>query len=149
MDARAKAGRSFVTTGPMLEWTVEGHEPGDTLRLTAPGQVRVRARASSQFLLQSVDLLVNGRVVFTNTIAGGANAMSLDHKVTIEHSGWITVRCSGANGSVPGGLMLVAHGNPVYVEMWACLRYADAEYSWPGSSVSGDKSTASPSVWSL
>jgi hypothetical protein len=125
-----KAGRSFVTTGPMLEWTVEGHEPGDTLRLAAPGQVRVRARASSQFLLQSVDLLVNGRVVFTNTIAGGANAMSLDHKVTIEHSGWITVRCSGANGSVPGGLMLVAHGNPVYVEIpgHAFDARADAEY---------------------
>ena len=114
----------------MLEWTVDGHEPGETLRFEAPRQVRVRARASSQFPLQSLELLLNGKVVLTNTAAGSVKELVLEQEVKLDQAGWLAVRCTGGNRSVPGGLMLVAHGNPVYVEMpgHAFDARADAEY---------------------
>src|SRR5439155_14458984 len=61
-----KAGRSFVTTGPMLEWSVDDHGPGDVLRLDSPRKVRVRARALAQFPIKSLELVVNGSVVSSN-----------------------------------------------------------------------------------
>ena len=43
-----RAGRTFVTSGPVLELTVDGHEPGDVVRMAAPGrlEVAVRVRAA-------------------------------------------------------------------------------------------------------
>jgi hypothetical protein len=112
-----KAGRSFITTGPMLEWTADGREPGDTLRLDAARKVRVRARASSQFSMKSLEVVVNGLVVSTNFVADSDRDWVLDREVKLEHAGWLAVRCASANLSFPVGSTLVAHGNPIYVQM--------------------------------
>ena len=63
--AAVRAGRTQASSGPVLELTVDGHEPGDVLRLPAAGgrlEVRVRARAS-QPIIGVVELVMNGRVV--------------------------------------------------------------------------------------
>ena len=112
-----KAGRSFITTGPMLEWSADGREPGDTLRLDAPRNVRVRARASSQFPMKSLELIFNGVVIPANAATNKAGELVLDHEMRLDRAGWLAVRCSSANVSFPGGSTLAAHGNPIYVEM--------------------------------
>jgi Tol biopolymer transport system component len=112
-----KAGRSYITSGPMLEWTADGWEPGDTLRLDAPRKVRVRARASSQFPMKTLELIVNGTVLLTNTATASARELTFDQDVKLDQAGWLAVRCGGANTSFPAGSTLVAHGNPVYIEM--------------------------------
>ena len=46
--AAVRAGRTFATSGPVIELSVDGHEPGDVLALPASGghlEARVRARA--------------------------------------------------------------------------------------------------------
>ena len=125
-----KAGHSFVTTGPMLDWTVDGHEPGETLHLDAPHSAHIRARASSQFAMKNIELIVNGTVVSTVNAAKDARELILDLEIKLDRSGWLTVRCTGANAPVFGGAGLVAHGNPVYVEMpgHAFDPRPDAEY---------------------
>ena len=112
-----RTGRSFITSGPMVEWSVDGREPGETLRLDAPRNVRVRARASSQFPMRSVEVIVNGTVIATNTATHSTNELILDQEMKLDRAGWLTVRCTSANMYIPAGSTLVAHGNPVYIEM--------------------------------
>jgi hypothetical protein len=125
-----KAGRSFVTTGPMLGWSAGGREPGETLRFDAPASVRVRASASSQFPLKSLELIVNGAVRLTSTATNKAGELVLDEDVKLDHAGWLAVRCTTGNASAWGGPMLGAHGNPIFVEMpgHPLDARADAEY---------------------
>ena len=42
-----KAGRSFVTNGPMIELTANGNFLGETITLSAPGEVKVQASAEA------------------------------------------------------------------------------------------------------
>jgi hypothetical protein len=125
-----KAGHSFITTGPILEWSVDGREPGETLPLEAPRHVAVRARALSQFPMKRLELIVNGLVISTNVAANNDRDWVLDQEVKIEQAGWLAVRCASANTSFPVGSTLVAHSNPIYVEMPGHPpdARADAEY---------------------
>src|SRR5678815_3409773 len=61
-----KAGHAFVTNGPLVELTVNGSLPGDTVRLPATGgSVTVQARVRSIVPLQTVTLYFNGQSVET------------------------------------------------------------------------------------
>ena len=65
-----KAGRSFVSNGPMIEFTLGGGAIGDTLTLDQPAKVRVQGRADAQFPLQLLELIHNGKVVATGALPG-------------------------------------------------------------------------------
>ena len=125
-----KAGRSFITTGPMLEWSVDGREPGETLSLDGPRDVRVRARATSQFPMKSLELIVNGAVISTSATTNKAGELVLNQDVNLDRAGWLAVRCTSASGSGWAGPMFGAHSNPIYVEMPSrpLDARADAEY---------------------
>jgi hypothetical protein len=112
-----KAGRTFVTTGPMLEFAVEGREAGDILQLEGPQKVRLKARGWSQYPLTGLEVVVNGRVVLTNAPGGKATEIVVDAAVSLERTGWLAVRCFGAQASPQSGQNLVAHTSPVYIEM--------------------------------
>ena len=63
--AAVRAGRTFATSGPVLELAVDGHEPGDTVALSPGGgrlEIRARARAA-QPVIGSLEVVMNGRVV--------------------------------------------------------------------------------------
>jgi hypothetical protein len=65
LDA-VRAGRTFMSTGPLLTFTVEGRQPGDVLVLgesAAAPLVRVEARSITP--LDSLQIVVNGDVVRT------------------------------------------------------------------------------------
>jgi TolB protein len=125
-----KAGRSFVTTGPMLDWSADGRPPGDTLRLDGPRNVRVRARTSSQFPIKGLELIVNGAVIPTSVSTNKANELLLDQEVKLDRAGWLAVRCASGNASAWAGPMFGAHSNPIYIEMPSHPfdARADAEY---------------------
>ena len=62
--AAVRAGRTFVSSGPILELGVDGHEPGDVIRLKSGGRLEVMARArAAQAVLSDLELVVNGRIV--------------------------------------------------------------------------------------
>jgi hypothetical protein len=46
-----KAGKSFVTSGPMLTFTANGEEPGTVLKLGEKPRISVKATARSRFPL--------------------------------------------------------------------------------------------------
>ena len=56
-----KAGRSFVTNGPLLGLTVDGSGPGDVLAGAGKMPVRVSLRSPSP--VDHLELVQNGRVI--------------------------------------------------------------------------------------
>jgi hypothetical protein len=110
-----RAGRSFVSNGPILEFSVNGKGPGEVVDLRGPASVHVKATASSRYPLERVEVLHNGKVALKITPAKDALMTELDQTVPVDRSGWIALRVVGpARGDVKGE-SLYAHTSPVYV----------------------------------
>jgi hypothetical protein len=91
-----RAGRAFVTNGPLVELTVDGRMPGETVALPAAGgSVRVEARVRSIVPLERVTLVFNGQPV--EEIPVGADRTSADFSRTlpVARSGWYHLRAEG------------------------------------------------------
>jgi TolB protein len=65
--ANLRVGRSFISNGPMIELTASDQPIGDTVKLAAPGKLRVKGRARSQFPLEKLELVLDGAVIATGT----------------------------------------------------------------------------------
>ena len=106
-----KAGRLFVTNGPMLELDVGGQSMGSELQLK-PGQtVTIKAVARQNpdsGPLDRLELVVHGEVIKTAQAKPGAETVELVHEVQPQTSLWLAVRAYGTE-------MGVAHSAPVYV----------------------------------
>jgi hypothetical protein len=82
--AALKAGRAFVSNGPLLELEVEGKKPGDTLALAANArtvEVKVRVDAPSWMDVTQIELWVNGRPQLTAAIEPWAGFQKLPSKL--------------------------------------------------------------------
>jgi len=109
-----KAGKSFVTTGPLLDFRVEGARPGEatgqggeagwTLTLAHTGPV------------SQVDLLVNGAVVETVSGLDGPGVRELSGTLTLPAGGWAAARAHGGEESWPGmNGSVFAQTSPVWI----------------------------------
>ncbi len=115
--AGLKAGRSFVTNGPMLTFTVNGEEPGQVLRLGEHAKVRVKASARSRFPLAKAELIHNGKVIAAAQLDAGGLMASLDQELTLGRGGWLAFRADGPGTPDTALSSLNAHTNPVYIEL--------------------------------
>jgi len=111
-----RAGRTFASTGPLIDMTVEGSQVGDTIELPpGGGRLEVAARTESVWPLGKIEIVHNGRVVATTNARKGALSLKARTKVKVKRSGWIAARCSGpATG--PSGF-IAAHTSPVYLKV--------------------------------
>ena len=88
--AAVRAGRTFVTSGPILELTVDGHEPGEVIQLSSPGHLEVVARArASQPMIAAVETVAGGRVVAAIEAATAATELTLHETIAVEAGTWI------------------------------------------------------------
>ncbi|MDG1571865.1 CehA/McbA family metallohydrolase [Robiginitalea sp. M366] len=91
-----QAGRSFITKGPMLFFEVNGQLAGSEIPARGKKTVlRVKAQAMSPEGDLPVEVIFNGKVIHTG--------QNLDMPLTVEDSGWLAIRTSGA------------HSNPVFI----------------------------------
>ncbi len=112
-----QAGRSFVTNAPMLEFHVAEKMPGDTVKLSTPGKVQVVGRVTSQFPLDRVEIIYNGKVVGKAPIDGDGTDITLDDEIMIPRSGWIALRAGGQPHIDQPEPTVFGHTSPVYVEV--------------------------------
>ena len=91
-----REGRSFVSSGPLIEFTVDGKEPGEELELDGPGEVRLSGRVWGVVPMERVELVVDGDVVRTWELTGARKYLVIDDTVAIGASGWIHLRVEGA-----------------------------------------------------
>ncbi len=92
-----REGRAFVTNGPLVELSVNGMLPGETVNLPAGGgRVRVEGRVRSVVPLQNVTLLFNGQPVEQLPLSADRKSADLDKTLAVSGSGWYHLRAEGA-----------------------------------------------------
>ena len=115
--AGLEAGHTFVTTGPLLEVSLNGAGMGDKVRVAAGDTLAIIARASLNPDLDRLDrleILEQGRVVASAPAPpAGGDSIRLEHRVTAARSTWFVVRASGKRARPLGSTVAVSA--PVYV----------------------------------
>ncbi len=113
-----RAGKSFVTNGPMLRFTAGGVEAGATLKFDKPGKLRVQGEVTSQYLLEKLEVIVNGQPVLTIPAqAENPRTITLDQEIDIKTSSWLALRARGPRGEYQASSESFAHTSPIYVEV--------------------------------
>ncbi len=130
--AGLKAGRTFVTNAPLLEFSLSGKGIGDTLRLPA-GEHRLEAHVTlrSMVPLDHLEIIGNGRIVATVPLAGDRTAASASITIPVRSSGWFVLRGYADRAATPIlDLYPFASTSPIYVQVGndEVRSRADAEF---------------------
>lgn len=123
------AGRSFVTTGPMLTVRFDDQPPGTVFPSARPHAVRVHGIAQSLKPLDRIEIIVNGTVAQSirpensRQSNGLGLATRFDVEVPLSNSAWIAVRCfePRADERQPAKFYY-AHTAPVHFEIDGPIR---------------------------
>jgi hypothetical protein len=125
-----RAGRCFVSNGPMLEFTLDFLVPQSRHEILA-GEIIVEIRAVAKSLapFEKLELLWNGKVIAS---ASPAPAVPFQSRIFLEFvpqgSGWLAVRCVGEAllPSRPAPQRVFAHSSAVAVHKHGSPDWADA-----------------------
>ena len=92
-----RSGRAFVTNGPLVELSVNGSMPGETVNIAAAGgAVQVHAQVRSIVPLQKVTLYFNGEPVEDIPLAADRRSADFEKTLSVSRSGWYHLRAEGA-----------------------------------------------------
>jgi putative membrane-bound dehydrogenase-like protein len=123
----AAAGRSFVTTGPLLLLEVNGKAPGERIEIAGPGphSVTARIRVRSEVApVSDVHLIVNGKVAATFKVPPDQSEgkwVEFEKQIDLREPAWIAAWAVGTSPS--GNPDADAHTNPVYISLDGRLPY--------------------------
>jgi hypothetical protein len=117
----AAGGRTFLSGGPIMDFSVDGARIGDTVQMSAAGTVEVEAWAESILPIHTLEIVQEGRVVASTEDRAGTRRLALKAKVKVDGHSWLAARCGG-----PGyydsvrhhdewGRGMFAHTSPIYV----------------------------------
>jgi hypothetical protein len=110
-----RSGRTFLSGGPLVTLSADGHEPGDTVGLSGPGTVSIHATVRCIFPLRCLEVVRNGEVV-ARADANGARQAEITEELRIDRHSWIACRAFGADHHLDDWSRPVfAHTSPVYV----------------------------------
>jgi hypothetical protein len=123
-----KAGKGFVTNGPMLELEIDGHQPGDVVEFKSTKKVKARVKARSILRFSQLDILMNGRIVghkitpvtvfYGDPPKSGIWSMEVEAEVELTESSWLAARVMDhpdlIDRILPRNLTVFAHTSPVY-----------------------------------
>lgn len=93
-----RAGRTFVTTGPVVAFTVNGQDIGSTVALDAPDAVEIAGTVTfdpTRDALTYVELLHDGEVVGRYSPVAGASTVAFSMERRVESGGWLALRGYG------------------------------------------------------
>jgi hypothetical protein len=114
--AALKAGRTFATNGPLLGFSLQGKEPGDEIRLSAPGTLDAAVSLRSIVAVDKLEVVANGEVVASVPLSAGRTSATQTLKIKVERSGWYTLRASAESSRAPVlDIYPFATTSPIYV----------------------------------
>lgn len=94
-----KRGEVFVSSGPIIKFSINGIGPGGTVRLPAGGgELELEAELASPRKLQVLEIIKNGTVVASvvrYVKRGNIYRIRLQRKIRIARSSWLAARGSG------------------------------------------------------
>jgi hypothetical protein len=116
--AGLKAGRTFVTNAPLLEFTLGGRDIGDKIRLPSPGCLTARVRLRSSVPIDHLEVIGNGSVVAAIRLERDRMSATDTVSIPIAKSGWYVVRAWSDRPELPV-LDLYPFGStsPIYVRV--------------------------------
>jgi TolB protein len=92
-----RAGRAFVTTGPLVMMTANGSGPGEEIQLPAGGgAVEISGWVRSITPLQEALVVFNGEVVEKIPFTGDRKSLTFTRTLKVTQSGWYHLRAEGA-----------------------------------------------------
>jgi hypothetical protein len=120
-----KAGKAFVTNGPILEFTADGNSPGDVVEFQGARKFKAHVTARSILPFTTLEIVMNGETVGHKTVPvdknppkDGLYSMEIEAVVDLSRSGWLAARVADhpdlRSYILPRGLSIFAHTNPVY-----------------------------------
>lgn len=118
--AGLRAGRSFVTTGPMLLATVNGRDAGELFHQTNGNEAyRIAGTILSEEPLAFIEVIRNGVPAVTimpqdHQTSDGARRTEFNTEIMLDKSSWVAVRCWEDR---PGCRFRWAHTAPWHVEV--------------------------------
>ncbi len=127
---RLAAGRSFITNGPLLEFTIDGQPVGSTIKLQQPRDVAARGRAVGRTDFKRIELVQNGRAVRAapSRREGEHFVAELELDLPVDASAWLALRTPPPPvendpelqepvGENEFGGQLFAHTSPIYAQL--------------------------------
>jgi Tol biopolymer transport system component len=127
-----KSGRTFATNGPLLGFTLDGHEAGDEVKLpTGEHQVKFTAWMRSIVPLDHLEVVCNGRVIRDLKLTDNRDAADVNGVLPVSQSGWCLLRTWADNAEHPIlDLYPYATTSPVYISVAGSsfLPKGDADY---------------------
>lgn len=123
-------GSTFISNGPLLEFSVADQPIGGTVKLNAPADIPVRAIARGRVNFKTLELIQNGTVISTIEARPVAGHFEAELKTTlrIDAPCWLALRTppppldKDPENSPHGvrnelGRWLFAHTSPIHVEL--------------------------------
>jgi putative membrane-bound dehydrogenase-like protein len=132
--ASAAAGRSFMTSGPLVLLDVAGKQPGDILTTGDDKPLALEARVvvqSETAPVTDVQLVVNGRVVHAmqaKPLLDEPQELVLEKTIEVGEPAWIAARAFSKSPTASADAE--AHTNPVYVYLNGRRPYSAADADW-------------------
>ena len=108
-----RSGRSFVTTGPWLDFQVSDVRPGGVVE---PGTATWSLDLRTATEVTDVEIVVNGEVVWSESGLDEPGARTYSGQVTLPSGGWIAARASGGETRWPSmDSYPFAHSSPIWI----------------------------------
>ncbi|KKM68047.1 hypothetical protein LCGC14_1464820, partial [marine sediment metagenome] len=112
-----RSGKTFVTYGPLIEFSVEGHTMGARIELPkSGGTLNAQWKVATVTIpVSKVELIVNGETRDIISIKEGRREAQGNFSVKIDKSSWIALRVRGSYSDKQE--MIAAHSSPVMVKL--------------------------------
>jgi hypothetical protein len=112
-----RAGRSFATNGPLLDFRLAGRGLGEELALAAPGgDVTAHVWLRSNVPVDHLEIVGNGEVVREIPLTGDRTRADVDLRLPVHASGWYLLRARSDRAIEPVlDLYPYATTSPIYV----------------------------------
>jgi hypothetical protein len=109
-----RRGNTFMSSGPLLFFQVDGRPPGDEIKIgPGGGKVEARAEVRSTIPIHRLEIVMNGKIVASREDKAGVREMALHESISVAGPGWLAARC--ASRIVSAGARVAAHTSPVYL----------------------------------
>jgi TolB protein len=115
--AGLKAGRTFATNGPLLEFSLAGQPIGGEVKLPAgTHSLAAKVRLTSYVPVERLEIIGNGEVVATLPLAGSLTRFEGTVNLPVTRSGWYLLRATGDTARDPVlDFYPYATTSPIYV----------------------------------
>ena len=127
-----RAGRSYITNGPLLELRCGQRDIGDVIAIDKPQRLVFRGQARGRNNFRKVQLVYNGRVVADAPAreSGGHHVANVSWALEAKEPGWVALRVDSGFATLPAtapvtakgkgvnefGQGLFGHTSPIYID---------------------------------